>query len=130
MEAYEVLRKVERRNADAGRWVLDIALGYDAVEDWPHVKSTYERAILQYTTDGAWARTQADATNVTSTTAAVEKALREDATSLHAKAQKDRTIVSEFEGAAGLYEAYLSKFAQQPKAYEVHFELTETDRFR
>ena len=130
IEAYELLLKLEPTSPDAGRWVLEIALGYDAVEDWPHVKSTYERAIAQYATDGAWARTQADAGTVASTTAAIEKALREDATSLHAKAQKDRTSVAEFEGAAGLYEVYLSKFAGQPKAYEVQFDLAEIDFFR
>ena len=129
IEAYELLLKLEPTNPDAGRWVLQIALGYDAVEDWPHVRAAYERAIAQYAADGTWARTQ-EAANVASTTTAIEKALREDATSLHAKAQKDRTSVAEFEGAAGLYDVYLSKFAQQPKAYEVHFDLAEIDFFR
>ncbi len=64
------------------------------------------------------------------TTAAIEKALREDGRSLHAKAQKDKTSRAEFEGAVGLYDAYLSKFGTEPKAYEVQFNVGEIDFFR
>jgi cellulose synthase operon protein C len=130
IEAYELLLKLEPASRDAGRWLLQVAAGYQAIEDWPHVRSTFERAIAQYTAGGAWSRTQGDAANVAATAAAVEKALREDATSLHAKAQRDKTSRAEFEGAAGLYDVYLSKFAQEPKAYEVHFDVAEIDFFR
>ena len=130
IEAYELLLKLEPTSSDAGRWVLQIAAGYATIEDWPHVKSTFERAIAQYTAGGPWSRTQADAANVAATTAAIERALREDATSLHAKALKDKTSRAEFEGAAGLYDAYLSKFGQDAKSYEVHFNLAEIDFFR
>jgi cellulose synthase operon protein C len=130
IEAYELLIKLEPTSRDAGRWVLQIAAGYAAIEDYPHVKSTFERAIAQYASGGPWSRTQGDAANVAATTDAIEKALREDATALHARAQKDKASRAEFEGAAGLYEVYLSKFAQVPKAYEVHFDLAEIDFFR
>jgi len=130
IEAYELLLKLEPTSHDAGRWVLQIAAGYDLVEAWPRVKTTFERALAQYTAGGPWARAQSSAATVTETTAAIEKALREEAMSLHAKAQRDRTSVAEFDGAAGLYEAYLSKFAQDPKAYEVQFDLAEIDFFR
>ncbi|HXN32222.1 MAG TPA: tetratricopeptide repeat protein [Polyangiaceae bacterium] len=130
IEAYELLLKLEPTSPDAGRWVLQIAAGFGAVEDWPHLQSTFERALAEYTTGGAWSRAQGDAVNVAATTAGIEKALREDATALHAKAQKDKTSRAEFEGAAGLYGVYLSKFGQEPKAYEVHFRLGEVDFFR
>jgi tetratricopeptide (TPR) repeat protein len=130
IEAYELLLKLEPTSRDAGLWLLQIAAGYATVEDWAHVKATFERAIAQYMAGGPWSRTQADAANVAATTAAIEKALRQDATSLHAKAQKDKTSRAEFEGAAGLYDVYLSKFAQEPKAYEVHFYVAEIDFFR
>jgi cellulose synthase operon protein C len=130
VEAYELLLKLEPTSRDAGQWVLQIAAGYAAIEDYPHVKSTFERAIAQYTTGGPWSRTQGDAANVAATTSAIEKALRDDATALHARAQKDKASRAEFEGAAGLYEVYLSKFGQDPRAYVVHFDLAEIDFFR
>jgi tetratricopeptide (TPR) repeat protein len=130
IEAYELLLKLEPTSPDAGRWLLQIALGYQAIEDWPHLQSTFERAIAGYTTGGAWSRAQGDAANVAATTVAIEKALRGDATSLHARAQRDKNSRAEFEGAAGLYGVYLSRFGQEPKAYEVHFSLGEVDFFR
>jgi tetratricopeptide (TPR) repeat protein len=130
VEAYELLLKLEPTSPDAGRWLLQIAAGYDLLEAWPRVKATYERALAQYTTGSPWARAQPSATTVSETTSAIEKSLREEAMSLHAKAQRDRTSVAEFDGAAGLYEVYLSKFAQDPKAYEVQFDLAEIDFFR
>jgi tetratricopeptide (TPR) repeat protein len=130
IEAYELLLKLEPTSRDAGRWVLEIAAGYDAIEDWPHVDSTFRRACNDYTTGGPWARTQADAANVSATTDAIEKALLEDARALHGRAQKDKTSAAEFEGAAALYEIYLSAFGQKPDAYDVHFELAEIDFFR
>jgi tetratricopeptide (TPR) repeat protein len=130
IEAYELLLKLEPTSPDAGRWILQIAAGYASIEDYAHVKSTFARAIADYTTGGPWSRTQADAANVAATTAAIEKALREDAKSLHARAQRDKASRAEFEGAAGLYETYLSKFSSEPRAYEVHFNLAEIDFFR
>jgi len=130
IEAYELLLKLEPTSREAGRWILEIAAGYDAIEDWPHVEATFRRACNDYTAGGSWSRTQADAANVSATTDAVEKALLEDARALHGKAQKDKTSLAEFEGAAGLYEIYLSKFGQKPEAYDVHFELAEIDFFR
>ena len=130
IEAYELLLKLEPTSPDAGRWMLQIAAGYAAIEDWPRLQSTFERALSEYTAGGPWSKTQGDTANVAATTTAIEKALRDDGTSLHAKAQKDKTSRAEFEGAAGLYRAYLSKFGQDASAYEVHFNLGEIDFFR
>jgi tetratricopeptide (TPR) repeat protein len=130
IEAYELLLELEPTSRDAGLWVLQIAAGYEALEDWARLKTTFERAVAGYTTGGAWAHAQNDATIVESTTARIEKALRDDATTLHARAQRDRTSTAEFEGAAGLYGVYLSRFAADPPAFEVHFDLAEIDFFR
>ena len=130
IEAYELLLKLEPTSRDAGRWVLQIAAGYAAIEDWPRLKATFDRALTQYTVGGPWSRTQGDAANVAATTAAIEQALREDSLALHSKAQKDKTSRAEFEGAVGLYESYLSKFDKEPKAYEVQFSVGEIDFFR
>jgi TolA-binding protein len=130
IEAYELLIKLEPTSRDAGQWLLQVAAGYAAIEDWGRLKKTFDRALTEYTPGGPWSRTQGDAANVAATGAAIEKALREDATSLHAKAQKDKVSRAEFEGAAALYDTYLSKFANEPKAYEVQFYVGEIDFFR
>ncbi len=130
VEAYELLLKLEPTSPDAGRWVLAIAQGYQWIEDWPHLKSTFDRALTEYGPGGPWSRTQADAANVASTGAAIEAALLDAATGLHARAQRDRTSRAEFEGAVALYDVYLSKFASEPKAYQAHFYTAEIDFFR
>jgi len=130
IEAYELLLKLEPTSRDAGRWILEVAAGYNAVEDWVRLKLVFDRAISQYTTGGTWSRTQGDPATVAATGAAIEKALRQDATSLHAKAQKDKTSRAEFEGAVALYDVYLSKFGSEPKAYELQFYVGEIDFFR
>lgn len=127
IEAYELLLKLEPTSRDAGGWVLAIASGYNAVEDYPKLKATYVRALSGYTAGGTWARTQADAAHVQATENRVEEQLREHAVALHGKAQRDKTSRVEFEGAAGLYEVYLSKFAGRPKAYQLQFYLAEID---
>jgi cellulose synthase operon protein C len=130
IEAYELLIKLEPTSPDAGHWILQIAAGYAFVEDWPRLQSTFERAIAEYAAGGPWSRAQGDPSRVAATTSAIAKALSDDAKSLHAKAQKDRTSRAEFEGAAGLYRVYLSKFGEDPSAYEMHFNLGEVDFFR
>jgi tetratricopeptide (TPR) repeat protein len=130
IEAYELLLKLEPTSRDAGQWVLQIAAGYNQIEDWQHLKLTFDRALQGYTAGGPWARTQADQGNVAATNAAIEQALREDSTALHAKAQHDKTSRIEFESTTALYEAYLSKFGDQPNAYQVHFNIGEIDFFR
>ncbi len=125
IEAYELLLKLEPASADAGDWVLQIAQGYNAIEDWPKLRTSYERAVSGYTTGSAWAKTQGDPLVVARTSANVEKQLREHALQLHAKAQKDKSSRAEFEGAAGLYTVYLSKFDGEKTAYQIHYYLGE-----
>jgi cellulose synthase operon protein C len=114
IEAYELLLKLEPASPDAGKWVFAIAQGYNTVEDWPKLKTTYDRAVNGYTAGSAWAKTQGDPNVVAETTKEIEKQLKEHALQLHAKAQKDKTSRAEFEGAAGLYSVYLSKFGGAP----------------
>jgi len=59
------------------------------------------------------ARAQSDPDTVKAAQARIEKQLREDATNLHGKAQRDRTSRAEFEGAAALYDVYLSRFGKR-----------------
>ncbi len=127
IEAYELLLKLEPTSRDAGGWVLRIAEGYNQVEDYPKMRATYDRALVGYTKDGPWARTQADPANVADTSAKIEAQLREHAIGLHGKAQRDKTSRAEYEGAAALYEAYLTKFGKEPKAYDIEFKVAEID---
>ncbi|HEX8792958.1 MAG TPA: tetratricopeptide repeat protein [Polyangiaceae bacterium] len=130
IEAYELLLKLEPTSRDAGKWILQIAAGYDQIEDWNRLKATFDRAIKEYTAGSPWARAQGDQANVAATTDAIGKQLRQDGIDLHAKAQKDRVSRAEFEGAASLYDEYLTKFSDQPKAYEIQFYVGEIDFFR
>jgi tetratricopeptide (TPR) repeat protein len=127
IEAYELLIKLEPTSRDAGDWILQIAQGYSWLEDYPHLKATYDRALSRFLPGGAWARTQADQANVQKTDAKIEKQLREHALFLNAKAQKDKTSLAEFAGAAELYAAYLSKFSKEPKAFQIEYYLAEID---
>ena len=130
IEAYELLLKLEPTSPAAGAWVMQIAAGYAALEDYPKLKATYERAIKEYTPGGPWSRTQADPANIATTNARIEEQLRTHAGQLHAKAQRDKTSRAEFDGAAGLYAVYLSKFGNGESAYQIHFYLAEIDFFR
>ncbi len=127
IEAYELLLKLDPTSRDAGLWVLQIAAGWSTLENYPKLQSSYERAITGYTVGGPWARTQADQENVKATQAKIEAQLRQDAVNLHGKALKDKTSQAEFEGAVALYDVYLSKFAGEPKAYEIQFNEAELD---
>jgi TolA-binding protein len=125
IEAYELLLKLEPASSDAGGWVVQIAQGYNAIEDWPKLRATYERAVTGYTAGSAWAKTQGDPAVVARSSADIEKQLKEHALQLHAKAQKDKTSRAEFDGAAGLYSVYLSKFDTEKGAYQIHYYLGE-----
>jgi len=127
IEAYELLLKLEPTNRDAGIWALQIAAGYATIEDYSRLRASYERILTQYTPGGPWARTQADQANVQATNTKIEAQLREHAVNLHGKAQKDKTSRAEFEGAAGLYAVYLTKYANAPRAYQIDFYLAEIE---
>ncbi len=125
IEAYELLLKLEPASSEAGGWVLQIGQGYNAIEDWPKLRATYERAVTGFATGSPWAKTQGDPAVVSRQTADLEKQLKEHALQLHAKAQKDKTSKAEFEGAAGLYGVYLSKFEGEKNAFQIHYYLGE-----
>lgn len=130
IEAYELLLKLEPASSDAGRWVLAIAQGQNLMEDWPKLRATYERAVNGYTAGSPWAKTQGDPAVVAESTKEIERQLKEHALQLHAKAQKDKTSRAEFEGAAGLYSVYLSKFSSEKGAYQIQYYLAEIYFYR
>lgn len=131
IEAYELMLKLDPVGPEAPDYGLAIAQGYATIEDWPKLKATYERLLKTFTLPepgtegGTWARAQSNPEVVKAAQARIEKQLREDATNLHGKAQRDKTSRAEFEGAAGLYEVYLGKFSSSPAAYDIEFNLGE-----
>ncbi len=127
IEAYELLLKLDPTSRDAGDWVMQIASGYFTVEDYAHLRTTYERALATYTAGGSWSRTQADPANVAETTKKIEQQLREHALALHGKAQHDKTSRAEFEATVSLYETYLARFAGEPGAFEIQYYEAEID---
>ena len=131
IEAYELMLKLDPASPEAPDYALAIAEGYATLEDWPKLKVAYERLLKNFTLPeqggegGAWARAQGNLEVAAAATAKIEKQLREGATNLHGKAQRDKTSRAEFEGAAALYEVYLSKFGKSEGAYEAEFGLGE-----
>jgi cellulose synthase operon protein C len=127
IEAYELLLKLDPTNKDAPDWVMQIAAGYFTIEDYPHLKATYERAISGYSAGGPWAHTQGDPSVVTAASQRMEEQIKEHALALHGKAQHDKTSRAEFEAAASMYEVYLSHFASGPQAFQIQYNLGEID---
>ena len=131
IEAYELMLKLDPVGPEAPDYGLAIAQGYATIEDWPKLKATYERLLKTFilpeqgAEGGTWARAQSNPETVKAAQARIEKQLREDATNLHGKAQRDKTSRAEFEGAAALYEVYLGKFGGTAAAYEIEFNLGE-----
>ena len=133
IEAYELMLKLDPTGTDAPDYGLAIAQGYATIEDWAKLKATYARLLKTFVLPeqggegGGWARAQTDPDVVAGAQARIEKQLREDATNLHGKAQRDKTSRAEFEGAAALYEVYLSRFGKGEGAYVAEFSVAEID---
>lgn len=136
IEAYRLLLKLEPMNPQAYRHALAVAQGDSTMEAWKKLQEDYRWIIAEYVPPrppkkgqkpakaGAWTRVQQPAT-LAAATKAVKAQLRDDAVGLHAKAQADKVSRSQYEGAAGLYEVYLSRFGHELDSYEVHYNLAE-----
>lgn len=131
IEAYRLLLKLEPMDPEAYQWGLMVARGQSTMELWKPLDEQYEFAIEQFTLPegktghrSAWARAQTPAT-LDKAEAAIEKQLRQDAVSLHAKAQADKTSRVEYEAASALYATYLGRFSKRPQAYEMYFNHAE-----
>nr|PZN28886.1 MAG: hypothetical protein DIU78_01575 [Pseudomonadota bacterium] len=133
IEAYRLLLRLEPASPEAYRYALEIARGHSTLEAWPKLEQDYRWILEEYVAPppgrkaarrSAWVSAQTPET-LARARRAVEKQLREDAVSLHAKAQADKVSRAEFEGAARLYVVYLGRFANTPEAYEISFNLAE-----
>lgn len=150
IEAYRLLLRLDPMSDSAHEHALAIALGHSTLESWDELEKDYRWLTEEYVprvpvapgqapppaappqaadptrprTNGAWLAAQ-DRTALARATVAIEARLFEDALGLHAKAQADKTSRVEFEGAAALYDVYLSRFDSSPRAYEAQFNLGE-----
>ncbi|HVU03014.1 MAG TPA: tetratricopeptide repeat protein [Polyangiaceae bacterium] len=135
IEAYRLLLKLEPMSPKAYEHGLAIAQGMSTMQLWEPLDVQYKDVIQRFTvpvvTPGApppqpsaWARGQTNET-LRAAEDAIEKQLRQDAVSLHAKAQADKTSKVEYAAAAHLYETYTSRFASRPDAYDMYFNLGE-----
>jgi TolA-binding protein len=132
IEAYELMLKLDGQSPEAPDYGLAIAEGYATLEEWGKLRTTHERLLKTFVVSDRggptpWAAAQSRPEVVPQAQAKIEKRLREDATNLHGKAQRDKTSRAEFEGAAGLYELYLSRYAKTSAAYDAEFGLAEID---
>jgi cellulose synthase operon protein C len=127
IEAYELLLKLDPTNKDAPEWVLQIAAGYFTIEDYSHLKSTYERLVAGYSAGGPWAHAQADPAVVAAASTKIEEQIKEHSLALHGKAQHDKTSRAEFEAAAAMYEVYLTHFGSNPSAFQIQYNVGEID---
>jgi TolA-binding protein len=135
IESYRLLLKLEPLSPHAYEYALAVAQGFSTMQDWDKLDKQYRIVIDDYTVPpvvkgqpavqpSAWARSQ-PAPVLRAAEVAIESQIKQDATSLHAKAQADKTSRVEFLAAAHLYETYLSRFSRRPEAYETTFNLGE-----
>jgi TolA-binding protein len=137
VQAYKLLLKLEPTSPDDYKYALAIAQGHSTMEEWPKLEQDYRWIIQDYTVPpaepgkprpqgGPWTRVQTPDT-LKQAADAIEKQVHDDAVGLHAKAQADKNSLAEFQGAAALYEIYLSRFSRRPRAYDMYFNLAEID---
>jgi tetratricopeptide (TPR) repeat protein len=135
IEAYRLLIKLEPLSPHGYENALAIAQGFSTMQEWDKLDKQYRLVIEDYTVTpvvkgapppqpSAWARSQPEPV-LRAAEAAIEKQLQQDAVSLHAKAQADKTSRVEYLAAAHLYETYLSRFSGRREAYEMTFNLGE-----
>ncbi|HEY6557761.1 MAG TPA: tetratricopeptide repeat protein [Polyangiaceae bacterium] len=140
IEAYRLLLKLEPTSPEAYKYALAVAQGHSTMEAWKELENDYRWIVREYTVPGAesgkpkprppaWARVQTPQV-IERAEQAIEKQIRDDAVSLHAKAQADKVSRAEFQAAAGLYEVYLSRFGKTRYAYEIHYNLAEIYFYR
>jgi tetratricopeptide (TPR) repeat protein len=150
IEAYRLLIRLEPASASAYEYGLANALGHSTLEMWRDLEQDHAGLLDEYVakpapplpgspaaapgpgsmaaerprSNGAWLALQ-DRATLERAAAAIEQRLYDDAVGLHAKAQADQSSRVEFESAAALYNVYLSRFGNAPRAYEVEFNLGE-----
>jgi cellulose synthase operon protein C len=139
IEAYRLLLKLEPLSPHGYEYGLAVAQGESTMQLWDELDKQYRLVLDTFTVPrvppgtppgapppqpSAWARAQTEAV-LHDAEVAIEKQIHQDAVSLHAKAQADKTSKVEYRAAANLYETYLTRFSATPDAYDMSFNLGE-----
>ncbi|HEX6243452.1 MAG TPA: tetratricopeptide repeat protein [Polyangiales bacterium] len=124
IEAYALLLQINPSDKKAPQYQLAIAKGYMALDQFEPARAAYRALAEGYTKKGTWATQQGDPEAVTEADAMVEKALREQALSLHELGQRDDKKLY-FERSVALYQLYLEHFDDHQESYRLQFYLGE-----
>lgn len=124
IEAYQLLLQINPSDKRAPEWQLAIARGYMALDNFAKALAAYAALAQSYGKTSTWASQQGDPERVSETHAKIEKAIREQALTLHELGQRDDRR-EYFEKTALLYQLYLSHFDDQPESYKLTFYLGE-----
>ncbi|MDB4972056.1 MAG: domain protein putative component of TonB system [Myxococcaceae bacterium] len=124
IEAYQLLLELDPKHQRAPQYQLAIARGYVAIDQFPKALVAYQTLAKQYDASGTWAAQQADSDTVDEARAMIERALREQALSLHEIGQRDGQK-PQLERAVAMYRVYLEAFPKEPESYRLTFYLGE-----
>ena len=122
IEAYGLLLQIDPAGKRAPEYQLAIARGYMALDAYAKARDAYAVLARDYSPKSKWASQQPDPELVADTHAMIEKALREQALSLHELGQRD-SRKEDFERAVELYQIYLEHFDDAPESYRLTFYL-------
>ncbi len=148
VEAYELLRKLEPTSPEGTDHVLAIARAWVVEREDDQIVATYQRLLDDHLpsavpvppagekpktppkpTPATWAKTQLDPKVLEASTKASEKDLRTRAFEIHAHGQATKNE-GELRLAKRLYHLYLTRFRDQPDAYDVLFYVAEIEYHR
>jgi cellulose synthase operon protein C len=148
VEAYELLRKLEPASPEGADHVMAEARAWSIEGDSKQMVATYSRLLDDYlpsekvppppgsppntaavTTPGTWAKTQLDPAVISKASKKIEADLRTRAVEIHARAQATNNN-PEFAVAVQLYQLYLTRFRNDPSAYDVLFYVAEIEYHR
>ncbi len=132
IEAYELLLKLEPTSRDAGRWVLQIAAGYAALEDYPQPQDDATTARSPSTRRAARGRARRAIPANVARHHGGRSSRRCGRTRSRFTPRRSRTRRAAPSSRARWLctTSTSSKFDKEPKAYEMQFSVGEIDFFR
>ncbi len=124
IEAYELLLSLDPSHKRAPQYQLAIARGYMALDAFPKALDAYRKLATDYAPASTWATQQPDPEAASEAWAMIERAIREQALTLHELGQRDDRK-EYFERSAEMYRVYLKHFDDSKDSYRLTFYLAE-----
>lgn len=124
IESYGLLLQITPAGKHAPSYQLAIARGQLAMGNFPKARDAFAVLAETYARNSTWASQQPDPDTVLEAHALIERALREQALSLHEIGQRD-TRREDFERAVAIYQIYLQHFDDAEESYRLRFYLGE-----